>query len=61
VARNGLLEDGDHAEFLAQGQRGEDAALGDAEHRLLRRLAQRVQAGIAVAGDHERRILLFLF
>ena len=58
VARDRLLQDRDHAEALAQGHRGQDAALGDAEHRLGRDLARGMQAGIGVAGDDEGRAVV---
>jgi hypothetical protein len=48
---DGLFQDGDDAELLSQRERGEDAALGNAEHGLFRHIEDRVQTGIAVAGD----------
>jgi hypothetical protein len=53
VARNRLPQDGDDAETLAERQRRQDAALGDAEDRLLSQFACRMQAGVGVAGDDE--------
>ncbi len=53
VARNRFPQDRDHAEALAQGERGQDAALGDAQHRLGRELARGMQAGVGIAGDDE--------
>src|SRR5204862_4004803 len=60
MARDRLLQDGNHAEAMAKGERGEDAALGDAEHRLLRHLAHRMQPRVAVAGDDERVVARLL-
>ena len=53
VARDRALQDRDHPEALGARQRGQHAAFGDPEHRPRRPFAADMQAGIAVAGDHE--------
>ena len=53
MAPQRALQDRDDAEALTLRQRGEQAALGDAEHRPQRRLARGMQTRIAEAGDDE--------
>jgi hypothetical protein len=60
MPRHRAGQDRDHAKAAAEGQRGQDPAFGDAEHRLRGRLASRKQAGIAEAGNDKGRGVGFL-
>ena len=53
VPADRALRDRDHAKGFGARQRRQHAAFGDAEHRPVGGLAADMQAGIAVAGDHE--------
>jgi hypothetical protein len=59
VPRDRGGQDRDHAEALAEGQRGHHRAFLDAEHGPGRPVAQGMQGGIAETGDDEARRLGF--
>ncbi|MBB4425614.1 hypothetical protein GGD66_004175 [Bradyrhizobium sp. CIR48] len=61
VARDRALRDGDDAERFGAGERGQHAALGNAEYRPFRAFAADLKAGIAIAGDDEGRRAVVAF